>query len=252
MLWRVAGPWGAFALGPGVRVQWSHVKTGQSVFTQHMGRRCGRRSLAQPGTGEGHWWLIHGGWWSDAHRGARRLPMLWGARWVSSEKLDFLPALRGRGFLLSSDPSLYLSIQVGSRFTARWGQAPPTLGSTGVHPLRQSGSEDVTGSIPVTVVLCPAGGAPPPTDGQVFLPVTVPTLRAGPGGGLPAGNNLKRPSVHPGFGLQESPQQTPVGVCYRAGQFAVLHHPRGDLHPVTGDGQGCQAQVNAHGVAVGR
>ena len=81
-------------------------------------------------------------------------------------------------------------------------------------------------SIQVPVLLCPACGAPPPTDGQAFLPVPVPTLRAGPGGGLPAGDNLNSWSVHPGFGRQEGPQQAPTGGSYETDRFAVLHHPR--------------------------
>ena len=130
---------------------------------------------------------------------------------------DFLPALLGRVFLLSSDTFLHLSIQVGSCFTARGQPAGLTLGSTDVDPLPQPGGEDVTGSIPVTVVLCTASGAPPPAGGQVFLPVPMPTLRAGPGGGLPAGDSLNRSSVHPGLGRQEGPQQAPTGVCNGTG-----------------------------------
>ena len=76
------------------------------------------------------------------------------------------------------------------------------------------------------VLLCPASGASPPTDGQVFPPVPVPTLRAGPGGGLPAGNSLNSWSVHPGPGRQQGPQQAPTGVCNSLGQLPVLHHPR--------------------------
>ncbi|MCY3654752.1 MAG: ATP-binding protein [Synechococcus sp. SB0678_bin_12] len=50
-------------------------------------------------------------------------------KWI---RVDFLPALRGRGFLLSSGTWLYPLIQVGSCFTARCQHAGLTLGSTGV------------------------------------------------------------------------------------------------------------------------
>ena len=77
----------------------------------------------------------------------------------------------------------------------------------------------------VPVVVCPAIRAEALPFGDRQVTDAIATLRAGAGGGLPAGGNLNRWSVHPGPGRQEGPRQAPTGVCDGAGRFAALGHP---------------------------